>query len=145
MSTMNKETVEESRSAPLSGLGDELRTLSRGGQSKAREQQMRSHVHYLGFRTTDDGREYTLRVTGETPRQFVMVIGHGHFASGRARFQDGPDLCCAKLTRVLTEEVGEPAPDCTFVLTGEELLQYQTDRAPSERKRRPRIAPEAGS
>ena len=44
-------------------------------------------VRYLGFRTTADGREYSLRVAGELElRLFVLLITHEVFASREARF-----------------------------------------------------------
>ena len=103
-----------------------------------REQQMRPHIRYLGFRTTDDGREYTLRATGAgESRQFVMMIPHQAFATHQARFQDAPDLCCAKLTRVLAGETGDAQADAWLVLTAEELLEYRVARtAPSSGRKR---------
>jgi hypothetical protein len=107
--------------------------------NRLREQQIRSQVHYLGFRTTEDGREYTLRAHGHSSRLFVMLIAHRHFASGRVRFQDGPDVCCAKLARALTDETDVPGPECPFEFTAEDLLAYRVDRAaPVSTRRRDR-------
>jgi hypothetical protein len=107
--------------------------------SKAHEQLMRSHVHYLGFRITDQGREYTLRATNEAPRLFVLLITHQHFQMGRARYQDGPDLCCAKLTRVLMEDALDPNQESPLVLTAAELAEYRAGRAdPAARRKRDR-------
>jgi hypothetical protein len=106
--------------------------------SKAHEQLMRSHVHYVGFRITDEGREYTLRATNEAPRLFVFLITHQQFQLGRARYQDAPDLCCAKLTRVLMEDAAADH-DSPVVLTAAELADYRVGRAdPSARRRRDR-------
>jgi hypothetical protein len=107
--------------------------------SKAHEQLMRSRVHYMGFRITDEGREYTLRATNEAPRLFVLLITHQHFQMGRARYQDGPDLCCAKLTRVLMEDPVTPDQESPLVLTAAELAEYRAGRAdPSARRKRDR-------
>jgi hypothetical protein len=107
--------------------------------SKAHEQLMRSHVHYVGFRITDEGREYTLRATNSGARLFVLLIMHQHFQAGRARYQDGPDLCCSKLTRALMEEAEAIDPASMMVLTTGELAEYRAGRAdPSSRRRRDR-------
>jgi hypothetical protein len=107
--------------------------------SKAREQQMRMQVQYLGFRITDAGREYTLRASSKASRLFVMVIAHRYFASGQARYQDGPDLCCTKLSRMLADDAatGGDEQDVAVELTVKELLDYRTGRtaATSTRKR----------
>jgi hypothetical protein len=145
---MRKPTVAESPSIPRTAV-----TLDQPGagaaprQSRVTEQQMRSHVHYLGCRITEDGREYTLRAPSRSQHLFVLFIAHRHFASGQARFQDGPDLCCAKVTRVLMDETEESAADRRLVFSAEELLEYRNGRTPpSDRKRtRRRAATDSGN
>jgi hypothetical protein len=101
----------------------------------------------MGVESTDEGREYTLRVDGPgaEPRLFVFVILHAAFASKEARFQDAPDLCYAKLQREILGE-NEPAPGSRRVLTSADFAAYretQTKRVP-ERKRRPVLPPANG-
>ena len=51
-------------------------------------------VRYVGFRSTTEGREYTMRVAdGLSARDFVLLITHRAFADREARFQDAPDVC----------------------------------------------------
>ena len=65
-------------------------------------------VFYVGFETTREGREYTLRVSdGVAARLFVLLITHEAFASRAARFQDAPDLCFGKLQRELVADPGQ--------------------------------------
>jgi len=95
-------------------------------------------VAYLGFRTTEAGREYSLRVTGGlAPRLFVLLITHEVFASREARFQDAPDLCFARLQRDLAADPGL-LPGPRLVLTAHELLEYRDarERRSPGRKRR---------
>ena len=95
-------------------------------------------VCYLGFRTTDDGREYTLRVTdGLERRLFVLLITREAFASREARFQDAPDLCFGKLQRELVADPGL-LPGPRLVLTTQDLLEYRNarDKRPPVRTRR---------
>ncbi len=105
-------------------------------------------VRYMGFQSTTEGREYTLRVDGQNaePRLFVFIIPHAAFASKEARFQDAPDLCFAKLQRELLGE-HEPTPGSRHVLTSADLAHYretQTKRPP-ERKRPPIPPPQGGA
>ncbi len=132
---MRNPGVEEPLAMPLTAGDAGEVTIGPPSSRKHREQQMRPHVQYVGCRITDDGREYTLRAPSKSPHLFVLFIAHGHFASGQARFQDGPDLCCAKLTRVLAEEAGETASADRLEFTAEELLEYRNSRTAPERKR----------
>jgi hypothetical protein len=135
--------MDESPAIPVSieVAGEESPGRPPARYSKADEQLMRSRVHYVGFRITDEGREYTLRATNEAPRLFVLLISHQHFQTGRARYQDGPDVCCAKLTRVLMEDALDADLESPLVLTAAELAVYRAGRAdPSARRRRARAS-----
>jgi hypothetical protein len=97
-------------------------------------------IRYLGFRSTGEGRAYTLRVDGgETPRVVTITIPHDAFASKQARFQDAPDICFAKLQRELA--LNADLPDGLELLVSRtEIDDYrdgQSRRTP-ERKRRQR-------
>jgi hypothetical protein len=97
-------------------------------------------VRYLGFRSTGEGRAYTLRVDGgEAPRVVTITIPHVAFASKQARFQDAPDICFAKLQRELA--LNADLPDgLELLVSTTEIDDYrdgQSRRTP-ERKRRQR-------
>jgi hypothetical protein len=91
-------------------------------------------MSYLGFQTTPEGREYSVRVGGVAPRLFVLFIAHQTFASGEARFQDAPDLCFVRLRRELA---ANPELEGTrLVLTAQELEDYRGEhRTPVNRRR----------
>ena len=97
-------------------------------------------VRYMGFVSTSEGREYTLRVEGDgDPRLFVFVILHAAFASREARFQDAPDLCFAKLQREILSDT-EPGRGARLVLTSTDLAAYrdtQSKRGPERKHRAP--------
>jgi hypothetical protein len=94
-------------------------------------------LRYLGFRTTAEGREYTLRVTaGFEHRDFVLLITHQDFASREARFQDAPDLCFAKLQRDLVADPGL-APGSRLVVTTRDFLEYRLAQKPAPSRKRP--------
>jgi hypothetical protein len=132
---------DESRAIPLSST-DAIATAHPSPPArytKAHEQLMRSHVHYMGFRITDEGREYTLRATNEAPRLFVFLITHQQFQLGRARYQDAPDLCCSKLARALMDDGLAADHESPMVLTAAELADYRVGRLdPSARRRKER-------
>jgi hypothetical protein len=112
---------------------------ARQSASEVRSASRPPAVSYLGFRTTNAGREYTLRVTGGSgPRHFVLLITHAMFASVGMRFQDAPGLCFARLQRDLAADPDlHPGP--LVELTTEELVAFRRagERHPQGRKRRP--------
>jgi hypothetical protein len=101
-----------------------------------------SSVRYLGFRNTDLGRAYSLRVDAAgVPRTITVTIPHSAFEAKKARFQDAPELCFARLQRALVEQ--DELPDGLEMVLGlaeiEEYRDAQSRRVP-ERKRRNRPA-----
>jgi hypothetical protein len=103
-------------------------------------------VRYLGFESTREGREYTLRVDGEgEPRVFVFVIPHAAFSAKEARFQDAPDLCFAKLQREILGEASAPVIASRFVLTSEDLAHYRETQTKRPPERKPRPLPNPGA
>ena len=59
-------------------------------------------IRYMGFECTSAGRAYRLRVEGPgDPREFTLTIPNVAFEDRKARFQDAPDLCFARLQREL--------------------------------------------
>ncbi len=98
-------------------------------------------VRYVGFRCTDSGREYTMRVSeGLSSRRFVLLITHQAFASREVRFQDAPDVCSAKLRRALAADPDLLASE-SMALTAQDLLDYRVAHnppSPSSRRARPK-------
>lgn len=96
-------------------------------------------VEYLGFRTTAASREYMLRCRmGADRREYTVGIAHEAFASGRARYQDGPAICYEKLERELL--AADPSQASHFEISEDDLLAFQKAHA-SPQKRRHRAAP----
>lgn len=99
-------------------------------------------VEYLGFRTTPESREYLLRCRfGADRRDYTVAIAHRAFASGQARYQDGPAICYEKLEREL--QGPEPSESSVFLISDEDLLAFQKAHA-SPQKRRHKAAPAEG-
>ena len=92
-------------------------------------------VRYVGFRSTSQGREYTMRLAaGLSSRQFVLLITHQAFAAREARFQDAPDVCSGKLRRALAAEP-DLVPGACMAVTAQDLLDYHGDHLSSVEKR----------
>jgi hypothetical protein len=66
-------------------------------------------------------------------KTFVLVIENAAFASGHARYQDGPDICYQKLLAALAQ--AEPAAD-RIALSEEDLFTYRHAHAPKAPRRR---------
>jgi hypothetical protein len=101
-------------------------------------------IRYMGFECTSAGRAYRLRVEGAgEPRLFTVTIPTGAFDSRRARFQDAPDLCFARLQRELAVNAELPG-GLELAITLEELDEYrdaQLRRSPDRKQRTQRTWP----
>jgi hypothetical protein len=135
-----KPSLEAPRPAPAT-IAAPQPALAPGDAKHERAEATRARtpsVQYVGFRTTANGREYTLCASGgNEPRLFVLLIPGEAFVSNAVRFQDGPDLCFRRLQRELTADP-DLLPGGGFVLTSEELLAYQAGRAQPANERRRR-------
>jgi hypothetical protein len=99
-------------------------------------------VEYVGFRTTSDHREYVLRCRdGEGRREYTVGIAHEAFASGRARYQDGPAICYAKLEREL--QGPEPSQASHFEVSEADLVEFDKAHASPQKRRHKATAPAA--
>jgi hypothetical protein len=93
-------------------------------------------VQYLGFHSTAQAREYTLRVGGgEESRDFTVSIPHTAFATRRARYQDAPDICFSKLQRELAANADLLPAE--FEVSEADLIVYRESQT-RRTERRPR-------
>jgi hypothetical protein len=101
-------------------------------------------IRYLGFECTSAGRAYQLRVDGTgDPRVFTVTIPNAAFESRKARFQDAPDLCFARLQRELAGNA-DLQGGLAFVITPAEIDEYrdaQLRRSPDRKTRTQRTWP----
>ena len=98
-------------------------------------------LEYVGFRTEPASRSYVLRIRsrGGEARDVTLTIPFRAFAAGLARYQDGPEICFAKLSADLLVPGGAPPPDHQE-LTDDDLLAFRLARAPKPKPRRARPA-----
>jgi hypothetical protein len=101
-------------------------------------------IRYMGFECTSAGRAYSLRVDGVgDPRLFTVTIPNAAFESRKARFQDAPELCFARLQRELLSNADLP-DGLAFVITPAEIDEYrdaQLRRSPDRKTRTLRTWP----
>ena len=101
-------------------------------------------IRYLGFECTSEGRAYRLRVDGVgEPRLFTVTIPTVAFESRKARFQDAPELCFARLQRELLSNAELP-DGLALVITPAEIDEYrdaQLRRSPDRKTRKLRTWP----
>jgi hypothetical protein len=93
-------------------------------------------VEYLDFRAGEAAREYRLRVRRGTDSWGVTVaIPNEAFLSGRARYQDAPDICFLKVKSEIEgrDELGFPTQ--ALSLTEEELQEYKVAHTPKSLRR----------
>ena len=96
-------------------------------------------LEYIGFRTTDQGRDYLLRTRlADEIHDYTVRIAHEAFAAGRARFQDGPEISYAKVRGELAAHENGPIED-VFMINDAELASYREThtRQPTWRKSSP--------
>jgi len=92
-------------------------------------------IEYVGFRTSAKRREYLLRShLGPEVHDYTVGISLADFAAGRARFQDGPEICYLKLLRELEAPEARPGVD-DFTITDVELADYVTAHTTPARSR----------
>ena len=99
---------------------------------------IKSTVEYVGFHSTEKRREYVLRLrTGDDIREYTIGIALAAFATGHARYQDGPEISVLKLTSELGAS-GQPPAEADFTVTDEELSAYRTSHPAAKNRLSPR-------
>ena len=91
-------------------------------------------MQFLGFTVKPLAREYrfVVREPSIEPREFTIAIANEAFTEHRLRFQDGPDICSAKLRRELLNGANL-APESHFDLSNAELDDYQSSHSSPHR------------
>jgi hypothetical protein len=105
---------------------------------------IKATVEYVGFRTSANRREYVLRShLGPEVHEYTVGIALAAFVAGRARLQDGPEICYLKLMRELAAEPAAPLGVRDFTITDAELADYVTAHTTPARSRGFSVAPVA--
>lgn len=88
-------------------------------------------VQFVKFEAKASVREYifTVKEASGDPREFTLTISNEAFNTRRVRYQDGPDICSAKLRQELATYGNNP-PDTHYLITDADLEDYRTSHAP---------------
>ena len=91
-------------------------------------------MQFVGYTVKPLGREYTFMVREPPiePREFTIAIANEAFTERRLRFQDGPDICSAKLRRELLNGANL-SPESHFDLSNAELADYHASHSAPRR------------
>jgi hypothetical protein len=93
-----------------------------------------ARVEYLGFQNVAEDRVFRLRVLGpDGSIEHRLSIPIAAFASGRARLQDGPDVCYQRLLRAVA--AGDPASCDVIAIEDAELASYREAHTPVRKRR----------
>lgn len=98
-------------------------------------------VEYLDFQNVAGHREYRLALYGPDGRtEFRFRIAMSAFGAGRARLQDGADICYQRLLRAVLS--GETASPDLFTIDDAELARYREahTHVPKHRARPPVVS-----
>jgi len=96
-----------------------------------------ARVEYLTFEAGETSREYRLHVQrGERLHIFTVAIPNEAFLSGRARYQDAPEICFLKVQRELDACKEGAFPPRAYKMTDEELDDYRVAHTPRDPRRR---------
>ncbi len=93
------------------------------------------NIQYVGFNVAAASRTYNFRVIDPAveARQFTVQIQSEVFRSTLLKFQDGPDICFARLKRELEGETQESRAQAHLRIEGQEIQEYVQRRYPRKR------------
>jgi hypothetical protein len=88
-------------------------------------------VQFVGYEVSPLVREYrfSVRESRNEAREFTLTIANAAFDCRRARYQDAPDICSARLRRELAADGNHPT-NTHFQITDQELDDYRGRHSP---------------
>jgi len=105
------------------------------------------YIQYVGFDGTAGSRLYGFHVVdaAHEPREFTVEIHAQAFGPSQLRFQEGPDICFARLKRGLLEETRDALAEGHMQISEQDVRVYlEAHRSVKEpgRGKRERLATE---
>lgn len=93
---------------------------------------MNGLIHYDGFIVSVNSRTYQFHVTGPLRelREFTLTIPLEAFRTAQFKFQDGPDICFARLRRELDGETEDLHAETHMVILALDIQEYSDRRHP---------------
>lgn len=93
------------------------------------------NIQYVGFTVATTSRTYAFRVfeAPEQTREFTVKIQLGAFRSTPLKFQDGPDICFARVKQELERETQESRVAPHLRIGEQDIQEYLQRRYPRKR------------
>ena len=93
------------------------------------------NIQYVGFRVAAASRNYAFCVTeaATEARHFTVKIQSEVFRSTPLKFQDGPDICFARVRRELERETQEAPAEPHLRIEDQDILEYLERHRPRKR------------
>ena len=88
--------------------------------------EMKQNIRYLGFESTDDGRQFDFSITGvgqESKRVSLLIPTLMFTGANKITLQESPKICYEKL-RVLIER-NKIEEQTSIRLTGDDIAQFR--------------------
>lgn len=84
------------------------------------------NIQYVGFIVAATSRIYSFRVIDapEETREFTLKVKSEAFRSTPLKFQDGPDICFARLKRELEGETQESPAELNLDIGEQDIQEY---------------------
>ncbi len=93
------------------------------------------NIQYLGFIVAATSRTYNFRVIDapDETREFTLKVQSEVFRSTPLKFQDGPDICFARLKRELDGETQESRAEPNLDIGEQDIEEYLQRHYPRKR------------
>jgi hypothetical protein len=106
------------------------------------------YIQYVGFNGTAGSRVYGFHVIemAQEPREFTVEVHSEAFAPARLSFQDGPEICLARLKKRLQEETQDARAEGHLSISEQDVRAYLEAHRPIKgvgRRRQEKLDAEA--
>jgi hypothetical protein len=93
------------------------------------------NIQYIGFSVVAASRVYSFRASRapEDIREFTVDVRSDAFRSTLLKFQDGPDICFARLRRELDRETHEERAESQLHVEEQDIQEYLQRHYPRKR------------
>jgi len=96
------------------------------------------YIQYVGFDSSDGFRVYAFHVIDATEeaRDFTVRVQSAAFRPGGLKFQDGPDICFARLEQELQKRMPVVGAEAHLSIGEPEVQEYVKHHDPQRLKRK---------
>lgn len=101
------------------------------------------YIQYAGFIAAATARIYAFRVAGalQKAREFTIRVRLAAFRPTALKFQEGPQICLARLERELERETPESSANAHLCIEEQDIQEYVRQRHPRKTLVRGKFSP----